>query len=329
MASEEENPAMGWRALRVALERDGLLKVQARALLEAAGGRTLNVMFPMVSEPWEFDAAKAVFEGQLAFLKQARKSCCPKRSAMARCWKCRRWPNSSTCSRPRLSFLSIGTNDLTQFLFAGRSRSQSQAGRALRLAQPVDPALPDISMPAPSAEKAASAATAPAETPNPDGAVVLTATDNVWVKVYDADNKRLYEKEMVKGDSFTVPQDANKPMIVTGRPQVLTVTVGGKEVPALGPADKTVADLEISAKALLARVPAPAPAESTASTPAERTTSSSNSNSSASNSTPRERTVERRTPAANPPAPRVTEKTVEKAAEAPAPAAPATENSGN
>lgn len=181
----------------------------------------------------------------------------------------------------------------------------------------------DISMPVPAAEKAASAATALAETPNPEGPVVLTATDNVWVKVYDADNKRLYEKEMVKGDSFTVPQDANKPMIVTGRPQVLTVTVGGKEVPALGPADKTVADLEISAKALLARVPA----ESTASTPAAGTTSSSNS--SASNSTPRERTAERRTPAASPPAPRVTEKTVEKAAEAPAPAAPATENSGN
>ena len=50
---------MGWRALRVALDRDGLLKVQARALLEAAAGRTLNVMFPMVSEPWEFDAARA------------------------------------------------------------------------------------------------------------------------------------------------------------------------------------------------------------------------------------------------------------------------------
>jgi phosphotransferase system enzyme I (PtsP) len=91
----EENPAMGWRALRVALEREGLLKVQARALLEAAAGRTLNVMFPMVSEPWEFDAAKAVFEGQLPS-SRARKSCCPKRSAMARCWKFRRWPNSLT-----------------------------------------------------------------------------------------------------------------------------------------------------------------------------------------------------------------------------------------
>ncbi|HEX5644326.1 MAG TPA: putative PEP-binding protein, partial [Erythrobacter sp.] len=56
-AEHDENPAMGWRALRLALEREGLLKVQARALLEAAAGRDLYVMFPMVSEPWEFDAA--------------------------------------------------------------------------------------------------------------------------------------------------------------------------------------------------------------------------------------------------------------------------------
>jgi phosphotransferase system, enzyme I, PtsP len=48
----EENPAMGWRALRLALDRDALMKAQARALLEAAAGRELNVMFPMVSEPW-------------------------------------------------------------------------------------------------------------------------------------------------------------------------------------------------------------------------------------------------------------------------------------
>ncbi len=181
----------------------------------------------------------------------------------------------------------------------------------------------DISMPVPAAEKAASAATAPADTASSEGPVVLTATDNVWVKVYDADQKRLYEKEMVKGDSFTVPADANKPMIVTGRPQVLTVTVGGKEVPALGPADKTIADLEISAKALLARVPAGSTATST---PAATTTSS---NSSTGSSAPRERTVERRSSSATPPAARAPEPTVEKAAEAPAPAAPATENSGN
>lgn len=95
------------------------------------------------------------------------------------------------------------------------------------------------------------------------GAVVLTATDNVWIKIYDAANKPLYENEMKAGDSFTVPQDADKPMIVTGRPQMITVTVDGKAVPPLGAADKTVADVEVSAAALLAR-PAATPVRSTA-----------------------------------------------------------------
>ena len=113
----EENPAMGWRALRVALEREGLLKVQARALIEAAGGRTLNVMFPMVTEPWEFDAAKAVFDGQLAFLRQ-RKKLLPE---VIRYGAMLEVPALAECLEelgPRISFLSIGTNDLTQFLFA-------------------------------------------------------------------------------------------------------------------------------------------------------------------------------------------------------------------
>ena len=113
----EENPAMGWRALRVALEREGLLKVQARALIEAAGGRTLNVMFPMVTEPWEFDAAKAVFDGQLAFLRK-RKKLLPE---VIRYGAMLEVPALAECLEelgPRISFLSIGTNDLTQFLFA-------------------------------------------------------------------------------------------------------------------------------------------------------------------------------------------------------------------
>ncbi len=113
----EENPAMGWRALRVALEREGLLKVQARALIEAAGGRTLNVMFPMVTEPWEFHAAKAVFEGQLAFLRQ-RKKLLPEAIRYGAMLEV---PALAECLEelaPHCSFLSIGTNDLTQFLFA-------------------------------------------------------------------------------------------------------------------------------------------------------------------------------------------------------------------
>ncbi|MFL6739430.1 MAG: putative PEP-binding protein, partial [Sphingomicrobium sp.] len=56
---ESENPAMGWRALRLSLERKALMKAQARALIEASAGRILRVMFPMVSEPWEYEEARA------------------------------------------------------------------------------------------------------------------------------------------------------------------------------------------------------------------------------------------------------------------------------
>jgi len=102
-------------------------------------------------------------------------------------------------------------------------------------------------------EQAAIAAPAVATAPPAGGEVVLTATDNVWVKIYDADNKRLYENEMKAGDKFTVPANASKPMIVTGRPQMLKVTVGGIAIPPLGEADSTIADVEVSAAALLAR----------------------------------------------------------------------------
>jgi cytoskeleton protein RodZ len=124
----------------------------------------------------------------------------------------------------------------------------------------------DIAAPVPVQQEVKAAATGAATTPTAatSGPVVLTATDNVWVKIYDAENKRLYENEMKAGDSFTVPPDANKPMIVTGRPQVLTVTVGGQAVPPLGAAEKTIADVEVSAAALLARAPEADAASSTA-----------------------------------------------------------------
>src|SRR5438309_6041137 len=57
---QAENPAMGWRALRLSLDRSTLMKAQARALIEASAGKVLRVMFPMISEPWEYDQARAV-----------------------------------------------------------------------------------------------------------------------------------------------------------------------------------------------------------------------------------------------------------------------------
>ncbi len=125
---KEENPAMGWRALRIGLERDALMKVQARALLEASAGRKLNVMFPMIAEPWEFDEAKAVFEKQLAFLKDRKKQL----PISIRYGAMLEVPALAECldlMAPRLDFLSIGTNDLTQFLFAADRSNPKLAER--------------------------------------------------------------------------------------------------------------------------------------------------------------------------------------------------------
>jgi len=108
---------MGWRALRLALDREGLLKVQARALMEAAAGRTLHVMFPMVSEPWEYEAARSLFIGQRAWLASRGK----KLPAAIRYGAMLEVPGlveTLDLMLPHLDFLSIGTNDLTQFLFA-------------------------------------------------------------------------------------------------------------------------------------------------------------------------------------------------------------------
>jgi cytoskeleton protein RodZ len=96
--------------------------------------------------------------------------------------------------------------------------------------------------------KAQPAAPNVAPTVDTAGAVVMTATGVVWVKVYDAEKKRMFESEMKVGDTFTVPTDANGPMIVTGRPDLLTFTVGGKAVAPLGTGEKTIADVGISAK---------------------------------------------------------------------------------
>ncbi|MFC3579799.1 phosphoenolpyruvate--protein phosphotransferase [Sphingomonas hylomeconis] len=114
---EEENPAMGWRALRLALDRGGLMKVQARALLEAAAGRTLNVMFPMVSEPWEFDEAQALFAAQREWM-HARGKRLPTEIRYGAMLEVPALAEMLDVLLPRLDFLSIGTNDLTQFLFA-------------------------------------------------------------------------------------------------------------------------------------------------------------------------------------------------------------------
>jgi phosphotransferase system enzyme I (PtsP) len=114
---EAENPAMGWRALRLSLERSTLMKAQARALIESSGGRHLRVMFPMISEPWEFDEAKALFEEQVQWARHAHRKL-PSRIDFGAMLEVPSLAETLDLLLPRVDFLSIGTNDLTQFLFA-------------------------------------------------------------------------------------------------------------------------------------------------------------------------------------------------------------------
>lgn len=125
---EDENPAMGWRALRLALGRVGLMKVQARALLEAAAGRTLSVMFPMVSEPWEFAEARALVEAQRERLQASGKPV-PAAIEYGAMIEVPALIEQLDVLLPMVDFVSIGTNDLTQFLFAADRANPRLADR--------------------------------------------------------------------------------------------------------------------------------------------------------------------------------------------------------
>lgn len=85
------------------------------------------------------------------------------------------------------------------------------------------------------------------------GQVTLTATQAVWLRVYDADGQRLFEKEMAPGERYDVPRDANNPMINLGRPEAIQVTINGSNVDPLGPAGRAISGVPISAGALRAR----------------------------------------------------------------------------
>jgi phosphotransferase system enzyme I (PtsP) len=116
-ASEEENPAIGWRAIRMALDRPALFRTQIRALLRAAQGRDLRIMLPMISDVSEFVAARALIDREVNILKRHGRVE-PKRlmvGAMievpALLWQLDR-------VLPLADFASVGSNDLMQFLFA-------------------------------------------------------------------------------------------------------------------------------------------------------------------------------------------------------------------
>ena len=132
---------MGWRALRLALEREGLLKV-AGARAARGGGRA-----HAQRDVPDGLRAVGVRRRQGGVRKPARvpqepeEACCPKRSAMARCSKCRRSPRCSTCWCRKI-VVPVDRHQRPHPVPVRRRPRQSQARRALRLAEPGDPALP-------------------------------------------------------------------------------------------------------------------------------------------------------------------------------------------
>jgi len=113
----EENPAMGWRAIRIGLDRPMMLRQQLRALIRAAAGRPLHVMFPMISEVGELDGARRVLDIELARVRAAQEPA----PAVVRVGAMFEVP-ALAWQLPellrRVDFLSVGSNDLRQFLFA-------------------------------------------------------------------------------------------------------------------------------------------------------------------------------------------------------------------
>ncbi len=131
---EEENPALGWRAIRLGLDRPGLLRSQVRALLRAGAGRELRLMFPMVATTGEFDAGRAILERELTHLRKHGHAL-PERVFVGAMLEVPSLLLQLDEILPRVDFLSVGSNDLMQFLFAA-DRSN------VRVSDRFDPLLP-------------------------------------------------------------------------------------------------------------------------------------------------------------------------------------------
>ncbi len=151
----EENPALGWRAIRLGLDRPGLLRGQIRALLRAGGGRALKIMFPMISDIAEFDQAKAIVERELTYLRQHGHSL-PERIDIGTMVEVPALLYQLDELLKKVDFVSVGSNDLFQFLFAVDRGNSKVSERFDILSAPILRALRDIVRKARAAKKVAS-----------------------------------------------------------------------------------------------------------------------------------------------------------------------------
>ena len=132
----EDNPAMGWRAIRIGLDRPAMLRQQLRALIRAAEGRSLSITFPMIAEVSELEGARALFEMELK-----RAGCegrnLPKSIEIGVMLEVPSLLFQLEALFSRIDFLSLGTNDLAQFLYAWDRGNPRLADRYELLSAPM------------------------------------------------------------------------------------------------------------------------------------------------------------------------------------------------
>lgn len=124
----EENPALGWRAIRMALDRPELFRVQVRAMLKAAAGRSLRIMIPMVTTADEVDAIRALINLEIKFLGKHGHTL-PSAIEIGAMLEVPALLFDIDRFLERVDFVSVGSNDLTQFLFAADRTNARVASR--------------------------------------------------------------------------------------------------------------------------------------------------------------------------------------------------------
>ena len=126
--TREENPAIGWRAIRMSLDRPALFRTQVRAFLRAAAGRELSIMIPMVSEASEMTAIRALIDKEHELMKK-RGFEAPTRVKVGAMLEVPALLFQLDALMPKVDFISVGSNDLLQFLFAADRTNAQVASR--------------------------------------------------------------------------------------------------------------------------------------------------------------------------------------------------------
>ena len=142
-ADFEDNPAMGWRAVRMGLDRPALLRLQLRALISAAKGRELRVMFPLIASVDEFRAARAMVDEEIAWA-QRRGRPAPSKLMVGAMIEAPSLVWHLDALLAMTDFVSVGTNDLMQYMFAADRGNPRVSDRYDPLSPPVLRALKTI-----------------------------------------------------------------------------------------------------------------------------------------------------------------------------------------